>query len=169
MRRFVALAVVLVLMVALAAPAAHAHGGAAASVALGLASFAAFTTFLGILAPRPVYAGYPYVYGAYPAPVVYRPAYPRVVYTQPAQVVYTQPAPAYSQPAPAYTQPAPVYTQPAPAYTRPAPVRQPAPSSNVVHHPNGRYELRGDGIQTAYQWVWIPNPPADPPPTTASR
>ena len=34
---------------------------------------------------------------------------------------------------------------------------------NVVEHPTGRYELRGDGTTTPYTWVWIPNPPAGPP------
>ena len=38
---------------------------------------------------------------------------------------------------------------------------------NVVYYPHGRYELRGDGVYTAYQWVWIPSAaavPAVPPP-----
>jgi hypothetical protein len=39
----------------------------------------------------------------------------------------------------------------------------PAPPS-VVEYPHGRYELRGDGVTTPYQWVWIPNPPPAPPP-----
>lgn len=34
----------------------------------------------------------------------------------------------------------------------------------AVIYPTGRYELRGDGITTPYQWVWIPNPPPPPPP-----
>src|SRR6266699_556761 len=33
----------------------------------------------------------------------------------------------------------------------------------VVQYPHGRYALQGDGITTAYQWVWIPNPPSAPP------
>jgi hypothetical protein len=33
----------------------------------------------------------------------------------------------------------------------------------VIEFPNGRYELRGDGITTPYRWVWIPNPPTSPP------
>jgi hypothetical protein len=28
--------------------------------------------------------------------------------------------------------------------------------------------LRGDGIQTPYQWVWILNPPPPPPPPAAA-
>src|SRR5262249_54988627 len=33
-----------------------------------------------------------------------------------------------------------------------------APASaqvRVVQYPHGRYELRGDGVTTAYQWVWV--------------
>lgn len=32
----------------------------------------------------------------------------------------------------------------------------------VIEYPTGRYELRGDGVTTAYVWVWVPKPP--PPP-----
>src|SRR2546430_1204250 len=48
-----------------------------------------------------------------------------------------------------------------PVYVAPAPVVvvQRAPAyPNVIQYPNGRYELHGDGIYTAYQWIWIPNP-----------
>lgn len=46
-------------------------------------------------------------------------------------------------------------------YTSPPP---PPPSlPTVVQYPHGRYELRGDGVITAYHWVWIPNPPPPPP------
>ena len=34
---------------------------------------------------------------------------------------------------------------------------------SVIPYPNGRYELRGDGLTSPYQWVWIPNPPPGPP------
>ena len=46
----------------------------------------------------------------------------------------------------------------------------PAPSkgSATVQYPHGRYELRGDGVNTAYQWVWIPNAPPPPPPPAAA-
>jgi hypothetical protein len=37
----------------------------------------------------------------------------------------------------------------------------------VIQYPHGRYELRGDGVTTAYTWVWIPNPPPPPPPPAA--
>jgi outer membrane lipoprotein SlyB len=42
----------------------------------------------------------------------------------------------------------------------------PATPTAVVY-PTGRYELRGDGITTPYQWVWIPTPPPPPPPPPA--
>lgn len=37
------------------------------------------------------------------------------------------------------------------------------PPPHVVEYATGRYELRGDGVTTAYRWVWIPNPPPAPP------
>ena len=75
--------------------------------------------------------------------------YPRPVYAYPAPVYYS---------APAYYVERPVY------YTAPAPTYAPPTYSRTVQYPHGRYELRGDGIYTAYQWVWIPNPPPPPPP-----
>jgi len=54
-----------------------------------------------------------------------------------------------------------VYTQPV-VYAQP-----PAPYQTVVQYPNGRYELHGDGVYTAYRWVWVPVaalPPPPPPP-----
>ena len=75
--------------------------------------------------------------------------HPRPVYAHPAPVVIERPVPVYRQVIVTTLPPAPVY-------------------SNVVYYPHGRYELRGDGVYTAYQWVWIPNvavvPPAPPPP-----
>ncbi|HWN91669.1 MAG TPA: hypothetical protein VNQ15_09665, partial [Verrucomicrobiae bacterium] len=61
--------------------------------------------------------------------------------------------------------PAPAYTPP-PAYSPPvviALVPPPPPVPSVIEYPTGRFEMRGDGITTPYQWVWIPNPPAAPP------
>ena len=64
--------------------------------------------------------------------------------------------------------PAPVYTAP-PVYV---PVVVPVAISDlpaaparpsVIELPEGRYELRGDGVSAPYNWVWIPNPPAAPP------
>ena len=68
--------------------------------------------------------------------------YPRPVYAAPVYLA----APPYQT---VYAAPPTVYVQPPPAPT-------------VVYYPHGRYELRGDGVATAYHWVWIPNPP--PPP-----
>jgi hypothetical protein len=87
-------------------------------------------------------------------------------YRAPAVVVASPPlsyapAPSYYAAPPAYGAPpayaaAPGYTNP--AYIAPAPVQP-----RVVQYPHGRYVLLGDGITTAYQWVWIPNPPSAPP------
>ena len=63
----------------------------------------------------------------------------------------------YAVPAPIYAAP-PVYAPP--AYAAPTPPSVP----RVVEFSTGRYELRGDGVYSPYAWVWIPNPPAAPPP-----
>jgi hypothetical protein len=139
------LAVLLVVtcVVALAPPAAHAGGHGAAKVAIGLATFAIFAPFIIVgeilsLAVPP--------------------------YRAPAVVV--APPPAYYAPAPAYSAPPPAYSAP-PAYVRQT-YAAPAPAQpTVIQYPGGRYELRGDGIATAYQWVWIPNPTNLPPPPGA--
>jgi hypothetical protein len=135
MRRLIALALVVALMVVTAVPAAEA-GGAATNIALGLASFAVFNSLFvaPFFYPRYAYAAPAYYYPAYPTyPAVVERPY--VVERRYYQTVYVQ------TPEPA----------PAPRY------------SNVVQYPHGRYELRGDGVRTPYQWVWIPNPPPPPP------
>jgi hypothetical protein len=48
------------------------------------------------------------------------------------------------------------------------------PSGRVVTHPEGRYQLYGDGTTTPYYWVWIPSgmtspAPPPPPPPVPSR
>jgi hypothetical protein len=43
----------------------------------------------------------------------------------------------------------------------PAPTAPPPPT--VVELPTGRWELRGDGINVPYRWVWIPSPPTAAP------
>ncbi|PYO22534.1 MAG: hypothetical protein DMD88_06550 [Candidatus Rokuibacteriota bacterium] len=81
---------------------------------------------------------------------------------------------AYSRPVyvapPVYA--APVYVERPMYYQQvyvPTPVvAQAPPYPTVVQYPHGRYELRGDGIQMPYQWVWIPNPPLPPPPPAAA-
>jgi hypothetical protein len=77
----------------------------------------------------------------------------------PPVVTYAVPsyaAPVYAPPPPVYYPP--VYTPAPPAYSY-----APPPMQTVIEFPNGRYELRGDGITTPYRWVWIPNPPTSPP------
>jgi len=146
MRRIAALVLSVALVVALVAPAAEAGGRTATNVALGLASFAVFNQVVGgFYYPRYVYAYPRYVYAA---PVYYYPAY--YPYAYPAyydRVVYVQ-----SQPAVEYQSP--------PQYQAQA---QPQQHPTVVEYPHGRYELRGDGIKTPYQWVWIPKAPPPPP------
>jgi len=78
-----------------------------------------------------------------------RPVYAAPVYAAPAYPVYVERPVYYQQ----------VYAPP--AYT------PPPTYPTVVQYAHGRYELRGDGIQTPYQWVWIPNPPPPPPPPGA--
>jgi hypothetical protein len=96
-----------------------------------------------------IYAS-PYYY-ADPTPVSYAPP---PVYIPPV-VVVTTPASAYGAPSSAYA-PAP----PPP----PAPSEPPAPAApRSVEFSTGRYELRGDGVNAPYIWVWIPNPPTAPP------
>jgi len=132
------IAVALVAVLMVGVAAPMAYAGTATNVALGLASFAVFNQIVGGLLSPP-----------------------RVVYAQP--VVYSQPV--------VYTQPAPVVIErPVPVY-RPVVVATPPPPpvhSNVVYYPNGRYVLRGDGVYTAHQWVWVPSVqvlrPAPPPP-----
>ena len=157
MRRVLAVLLVVTCVVALAPPAAHAGGHGAARVAIGLATFAIFAPF--IIAGEILSLALP----PYRAPAV-------VVAPPPA---YYAPAPAYSVPPPAYYAPAPAYSAPPPAYSAPpAYVRQtyaaPVPAQpRVIQYPGGRYELRGDGIATAYEWVWIPNPTNLPSPPGA--
>lgn len=94
----------------------------------------------------------------------HRHHFPRPIvtfYSPPSVVYYT------------YYTPPPVYYAPPVVYQAPPPVYAPAPAiPRVVEYPTGRYELRGDGVTTPYDWVWIPNPPpappalVDPPPVT---
>jgi hypothetical protein len=65
------------------------------------------------------------------------------------------------------TAPDPVVYAPPTTYVPTAYAPVPAPMPTVVEYATGRYELRGDGITTAYQWVWIPRPPSAPPPEVA--
>jgi hypothetical protein len=56
----------------------------------------------------------------------------------------------------AYESPTVVYTQPSTTSVAPEVQRE-------VVYPHGRYVLQGDGVNSPYQWVWIPNPPSEPP------
>jgi hypothetical protein len=85
------------------------------------------------------------------------PAYAERVVVYAAPPVYVSPA--YAAP------PAVVYSSPS-VYARPHVIVAPATPS-VVEYPHGRYELRGDGVSVAYQWVWIPRVPPPPPPPPA--
>ena len=62
----------------------------------------------------------------------------------------------------------------APIYVPPPPPVPPTPggsisigSPEIIEFPEGRYELRGDGITTPYRWVWIPKAPTAPPPSAS--
>ncbi len=80
--------------------------------------------------------------------------------------VFNQVAGGLFHPRPAYAYPRPVIVERTvytPVYMQPV-VVQPTVYPTVVQYPNGRYELRGDGVYTAYRWVWIPNAPPPPPP-----
>lgn len=148
MRRLTALALVVALTLALTAPAAearHGHVFIGIGAAVGLALAAPFIIVGSILSPL---VQQPLIY-AYPPPVVERP----VVVQQP---VYA--APAYATPG---------YAPPPPAYASRTVALQPPPAPQTVQYPHGRYELRGDGVRTAYQWVWIANAPPPPPPPAA--
>ena len=76
--------------------------------------------------------------------------------------MYGDPGPAYADP-PAYYG-APVYgADYAPPVNTVSVAPPPPPMPSVVEYPNGRFELRGDGMTSPYNWVWIPNPPPPPP------
>jgi hypothetical protein len=142
MKKIVAVAALVLALAGI--PPTAAQAGGATSAALGLASFAVFNQLVfGIFTPRvwattTVYGG-PY-YGGY----YYGGYYPPVGYAPPPAAYY--PPPAY------YAQPAAQV-----AYAPPAP-----PAQNEVVYPHGRYVLRGDGVTSSYQWVWIANPAAAP-------
>jgi hypothetical protein len=89
-------------------------------------------------------------------------------FVDPSPVVYAAPPPMYYPPPASYYGPPPAYAAPPPpAYAPPA--AQPQlqqdvePIQREVVFPTGRYVLRGDGVNTPYTWVWIPNPPKAPP------
>ncbi len=93
--------------------------------------------------PHPI-KHFPYWgYGGYAPPVFYTP------YASPESTVVYQPVIVYGQPD---------EIQPSPSMELGLP-----PMPSVIPYPDGRYVLRGDGLTSAYCWVWIPNPPSAPP------
>jgi hypothetical protein len=68
--------------------------------------------------------------------------------------------PYYAYPYAAY--PAPVYA-PAPAYQPQTQVYMAPSVQREACYVGGCYRLYGDGVTTAYQWVWLPAAPAPPP------
>jgi hypothetical protein len=82
------------------------------------------------------------------------------------QFVYWHARPAYAERVVVYTAPPPAAGVSHVVYAAPhvVLVQPPQPAPTVVEYPHGRYELRGDGVSTAYQWVWIPRVPPPPPP-----
>jgi hypothetical protein len=136
MRRAAAVVLALVLTLTAVAPPAEA---CIECVALGLASFAVFTSLVSAVAtPRVVYPAPAYYGPAYNAPYGYAPGYPAVAY-------YPTGYPAAYYPGYRAAYPYPAAASPV-AWT----------GSRVVHYPHGRYELRGDGLSVPYVWVWIP-------------
>lgn len=98
---------------------------------------------LAVPVPIGVYGAWPPFYGYPPSYYGYTPAYDASTY-YPSQAVY-DPPPAY----------APPEVQAIPPASPPMP--------DVVEYSTGRYQLRGDGTTAVYRWVWIPNPPPEPP------
>jgi hypothetical protein len=71
--------------------------------------------------------------------------------------------PSYGYPYAAYpVYPDPVYA-PAPAYQPQTQVYVAPSVQREVCYVGGCYRLYGDGVTTAYQWVWMPAAPALPP------
>ena len=77
----------------------------------------------------------------------------------PSVIVTTTPSP------PVIVESAPIVLAP-PSMVTASPIALPAPATlptaTLVDHPDGWYQLRGDGATTPYQWVWIPKPPGPP-------
>lgn len=69
--------------------------------------------------------------------------------------------------APYYEYPYPYVVEVAPTYAPAPPSQGPAyvapPVQPEVCYVGGCYHLVGDGVMTAYQWVWVPSAPALPP------
>jgi hypothetical protein len=157
MRRVIAVGLAAALLVGITAPAAHAGGGHFRHRGPGgLVAAALFAPFALIAAPFII------------ASSVAAATAPAVVVAPPPRVYYAPPPVAYSYaPPPVSYAPPPVSYAPPPAQV--VSVQPAAPQPSVVQYPHGRYELRGDGVTVAYQWVWVPNAPVAPPPPPAYR
>ena len=150
MRRLIALALVVALTLAFTAPAAearHGHVVVGIGTAVGLALVAPFIIVGSILSPL---VNQPPVY-AYPPPVVERP------WCFSSRSMPRRP------------------TRRRPMLRHRRRMRHGRwPCSRLPHliRPRcstrmGGTSSRGDGVRTAYQWVWIPNAPPPPPPPAA--
>ena len=69
---------------------------------------------------------------------------------------YPYPYPYYAYPYPYSAYPAPATTSVAPSPSYAAPAQQTMVQREVVF-PNGKYVLYGDGVNEAWQWVWVPS------------
>src|SRR5438552_2820875 len=96
-------------------------------------------------APRNVVSG-PFV------PTVVTPGVTVTSWVLASPVVYAVP-PAYDPGPPVYSPPPVSYSAPVENVIVFAPSSAPAPMPTVVEFSTGRYELRGDGLATAYVWV----------------
>lgn len=85
------------------------------------------------------------------APFVYAPP----VYAAPP-VVYQPPPAVYQAPPAVYQAPPAAYQAPSPAIYRQAQAPAPPLVNREVVYPHGRHVLHGDGVTSAWQWVWVP-------------
>jgi len=102
-----------------------------------------------------------YVIGGYAAPFYYGSTFYDSTFGDPPMYDTS----AYA-PAPPYAAP-PVYVPVMVPVVNSAVPAMPARPS-MIEFPEGRYELRGDGLSSPYTWVWIPNAPTTPPAYSSS-
>jgi hypothetical protein len=148
-KRAISVALIAVLSFALAAPAsaARGHGGFTRGThAAGFHAGGFHGGFHGGFRGGFHHHGF-FRFGCCFGPVIVGGVYPYYAY-------YPYPYPAYDTPAYDPT-PASVYAT-SPVYAAPSIQRQ-------VCYSGGCYYLQGDGVNVAYQWVWVPTAPAAPP------
>lgn len=78
---------------------------------------------------------------------------------------YSYSAAPYSYPVSPYSYPA--YPSPYPGYDSGMQMDVAPATPQEICYPNGCYRLQGDGVTTAYRWLWVPAPPPPPPPPPA--